>query len=240
MSLASRSALLVGAGGLGSPAALLLARAGLGRLGLVDDDVVDLTNLHRQLLHRTVGVPKVDSAAERLRAIAPGIELELIRDRLTAENALALFARYDVVLDGSDGFPTRFLCNDAAVLAKKPLVHGAVVRLEGQLLTVVPGAACLRCLFEAPPPPNEIPTCSQAGVLGPAPGVIGSLMAVEALKVLRGEGETLANRMLTWDARRGRMREVPLAKDPGCAVCGERPAIVSLDAARYSEAACAA
>lgn len=239
--LATRSALLVGVGGLGSPAALLLARAGVGRLGLIDDDAVELSNLHRQLLHRTPGLRKVDSAAARLRQIAPEVELELIDARLTAANALELFARYDVVLDGADGFPTRFLCNDAAVLARRPLVHGAVVRLEGQVMTVLPGeSACLRCLFEAPPPPGEIPTCSQAGVLGPAPGVIGSLMALEALKLLRGEGTPLTNRMLTWDARRGRMREVPLRRDPECAVCGEAPSIVALEPARYEEAVCAA
>lgn len=240
-SLSDRSALLVGVGGLGSPAALLLARAGIGRLGFIDDDAVELSNLHRQLLHRTVGERKVASAAERLRQIAPGLALEPLDERLTAENALEIFPRYDVVLDGADGFPTRFLCNDAAVLSKRPLVHGAVVRLEGQLLTVLPDeSACLRCLFEAPPPPNEIPTCSQAGVLGPAPGVIGSLMAVQALALLRDAGVPLANRMLTWDARRGRLREVPLQRDPECAVCGDRPTIVSLDPARYSEAACAA
>ncbi|MFN7130901.1 MAG: HesA/MoeB/ThiF family protein, partial [Myxococcales bacterium] len=224
----------------GSPAALLLARAGVGRLGLLDFDVVDVTNLHRQVLHTRPGERKVASAAARLRQLAPEVALELHDTRLDASNALELFRRYDVVLDGSDGFPTRFLCNDAALLAGVPLVHGAVVRLEGQLTTVAPGRGpCLRCLFEAPPAPGEIPTCAQAGILGSAAGVVGSLMAAEALKVLRGEPGLLIGRMLVWDARRGRMREVAFRRDPACRACaGERP--LRLDPADDAEGPCAA
>jgi molybdopterin-synthase adenylyltransferase len=217
--------LIVGAGGLGSPAALYLAAAGVGRITLVDPDAVALSNLHRQILYgdEDVGAPKVAAAASGLRARSPHLSVEGRAERLDVTNAEARFAGHDVVLDGTDDFETRFLCNDTAVRMGVPLVHGAVLRWSGQVTVVGPGdGGCFRCLFEAPPPPGEVPPCSEAGVVGAVAGVVGSVMAVEALKVLLGIGpdDLLAGRLWTFDGRRGTSRTVPLPKNPGCPACG--------------------
>ena len=229
--LLTSSALLIGAGGLGSPAALYLAAAGVGRLGIVDPEAVAPSNLHRQLLHDTpaIGRPKVHSARERLAALNPDVTVEPLHERVTPANALELVGGYDVVVDGSDNFPTRYLVNDACVLAGRPLVHGGVTHLRGQVLTVLPRrSACVRCVFPEPPRPGGIPSCQEAGVAGTAVGVIGALMAHEALKLLAGVGEPLTDRLLIFDGHRSRMREAAVRRDPGCAVCGDAPSIRTL------------
>lgn len=220
--------LLVGAGGLGSPAALYLAAAGIGTLGIVDADVVDASNLQRQILHDTasVGTPKVDSAAARLRGLNPFTTIEPIAERLTARNARAIIGRFDLVLDGSDNFPTRYLVNDACILEGRPLVYGSIFRFEGQLsLFGVPGGPCYRCLFAEPPAPELVPSCVEAGVLGVLPGIVGTLQALEALKWILGIGESAAGRLILVDALRLRTRELAVARDPACAVCGDAPTI---------------
>lgn len=226
--LAGASVLLVGAGGLGSPAALYLAAAGVGRIGIVDNDVVDRSNLQRQILHKDylVGVPKVDSARRALHRLKPDLTVETHRLRLDSSNVREIIRRYDVVVEGSDNFPTKFLVNDACVLEHKPFVIAGILRFHGQLMSVEPGkCACYRCLFEAPPPPGEIPSCAEAGVLGVVAGLIGTLQATEALKILGGEGEPLFGRLLTYDAIPARFREVPVPRNPSCAVCGDNPTI---------------
>ncbi|MBI4343718.1 MAG: HesA/MoeB/ThiF family protein [Candidatus Omnitrophica bacterium] len=218
------SALLIGMGGLGSPAALYLAAAGVGRLGLLDSEPVEAGNLHRQVLHDTqaIGRSKVDSAQARLRALNPAIEVVALRERLEASNALRVLESYDLVLDGSDNMPTRYLANDACVLLGKPLVHGAAIRLQGQVLTILPRrSACLRCVFPEPPQAGELPSCQAEGVLGSVTGLIGALMAHEALKLLGGFGTPLADRLLTFDGIASGWREVPVRRDPQCAVCGD-------------------
>ena len=233
--LADAAVLVVGAGGLGCPSALYLAAAGVGRLGLVDHDAVALNNLHRQILHTTasIGRPKSESAAERLRALNPGIEIQAIGERLTVANVRRLIAPYGVILDGSDNFATRYLVNDACILSGKPLVHGGVVRFGGQVMTIHPRrSACYRCVFPEPPGPGAIPSCQDAGVIGTAAGLIGVLMAHEALKLVTGFGEPLADRLLTVEGRASRFREVPVRRNPECAVCGEHPThqdIVAVD-----------
>ena len=220
--------LLVGAGGLGSPAALYLAAAGVGTLGLVDDDVVDLSNLQRQVLHGTaaLGTPKVDSAAARLRDLNPSITVEPHRLRLTAANARELVARYDLVLDGSDNFPTRYLVNDSCVLAGVPFVYGSIYRFEGQLsVFATEGGPCYRCLFAEPPAPELVPSCAEAGVLGVLPGVIGTLQALEAIKLLAGIGQPAIGRLLLFDALALGLREIALRPDPACAACGDHPTV---------------
>jgi molybdopterin-synthase adenylyltransferase len=222
--------LIVGAGGLGSPAALYLAAAGIGTLGLVDDDIVSLSNLQRQILFRTadVGRPKVEAGAEALKALNPGVLIEPHPVRLTAANAAALIADYDVVADGSDNFATRFLLNDACFFAKKPLVSAAVTEFEGQLATYkgyAPGCPCYRCLFSAPPPPGTAPNCSETGVIGAAAGVMGSLQALEVLKEVAGLGAGLAGKVLIYKALTAEFRTVRLPKDPACALCGPAPTI---------------
>lgn len=223
--------LLVGAGGLGSPAALYLAAAGVGTLGMVDFDVVDATNLHRQILHGTadVGRSKLDSAADRLASVNPHVRLERHEARLTSANALQILQGYDVVVDGSDNFPTRYLVNDACVLLGKPLVYGAIHRFEGQV-AVFDGRTgpCYRCLFRQPPPPGLVPSCAEAGVLGVLPGIIGSLQAMEALKLILGIGDTLAGRLLLFEGLEMRWRELRLRKDPECPVCSEHPSQTEL------------
>ena len=228
------SVLIVGAGGLGSPVALYLAAAGVGTLGLVDRETVALSNLHRQIVHSTgeVGRPKTASAQARLAALNPGVRVVPHQEALHAGNALALAAAHDLVVDGADNFPTRYLVNDACVLAGRPLVHGGVVHARGQLLVVRPRrSACFRCVFPEPPAPGDIPSCQEAGVLGTAAGVIGALMAHEALKALLGFGTPVADRLMVFDGVAGRFREVPVRRDPGCAVCGEAPSIRELQAA---------
>ncbi|MBE7453193.1 MAG: molybdopterin-synthase adenylyltransferase MoeB [Kofleriaceae bacterium] len=215
--------LCIGAGGLGSPASLYLAAAGVGTIGLVDDDVVDASNLQRQVVHSTerIGVAKVDSAARTLTALNPDVRVVGHRARLTADNALELVAGYDVIVDGADNFATRYLLNDVALRLGKPVIHASVFRFEGQL-TVFPagGAPCYRCLYPEPPPPGAAPSCQEAGVLGVLPGVMGVLQATEALKLLLGL-PTIAGRLLVWDATRSRFRELGLRRDPRCATCGE-------------------
>jgi adenylyltransferase/sulfurtransferase len=228
--LASR-VLIVGAGGLGSPAALYLAAAGVGTIGLVDDDVVDLTNLQRQIAHftRDVGVPKVESAAEKITALNPDVRVRTHHLRLTADNALDLLADYDFVIEGTDNFPSKFLLNDACWFAGKPFSHAGILHFAGQLFTIMPGqSACYRCVFPAPPPPGAVPSCSQAGVLGSLAGVIGCLQATEALKVLLGVGTPLTDRMLVFDALDMRFREVKFRRNPKCPLCGDSPRITEL------------
>ena len=224
--------LVVGAGGLGSPLALYLAASGIGAIGVVDDDVVELSNLQRQVAHATarVGMPKVASLAEAVRAINPACKLELHPTRLVAANAAALVAAYDLVCDGSDNFPTRFLLNDACVLARRTLISAAVLRFDGQLATFKPGGPCYRCLYPAPPPDGLVPSCSEAGVLGAVVGVMGSLQAAEALKEVLGIGQGLAGRLLIWDALGARFRTIALPRDPACPACGDHPTIHDLSA----------
>ncbi|TMB17892.1 MAG: molybdopterin-synthase adenylyltransferase MoeB, partial [Deltaproteobacteria bacterium] len=233
--------LLIGAGGLGSPTALYLAAAGVGRLGIVDDDVVDESNLQRQILHTTdrVGMPKTESAKKTLQALNPEVAVDEHRVRLTRDNALELFAKYDVIVDGSDNFGTRYLVNDACVLLEKPNVHGSIFRFDGQATTFVPGGGrpCYRCLFPEPPPPELAPSCQEAGVLGVLPGIIGLVQAVETVKLLLGKGEPLVGRLLLYDALEQRFREVKYARDLNCPACGEHPMRELLP--EYTEASCA-
>jgi len=226
--LAKARVLIVGAGGLGSPAALYLAAGGVGTLGILDDETVELSNLHRQILHsmRDLGRPKSQSAKHRLEALNPEVAAIPIQDRLTSTNARELLAGYDLVLDGSDNFPTRYLVNDACVLLNKPLVHGGIVRFEGQAMTILPKQGpCFRCVFPEPPDRETIPSCQQAGVLGSVAGVIGSLMAQEILKLILGLGDVLVGRLLVFDGLSSRFREVPIRRNPECSVCGDHPTI---------------
>jgi adenylyltransferase/sulfurtransferase len=231
--LKNSSVLLVGCGALGSPAALYLAAAGVGRLGLVDADVVDATNLQRQILHGEswVGKPKLESAAARLRETNPHVTIEPHPQRFTPDNALQIAANYDVIVDGSDNFPTRFLTNDTAFFLRKPLVHGAIHRFEGQLAVFAPhlGGPCYRCLLPDLPAPGSVPSCQEAGVLGVLPGIIGSLQAMEALKLLLGIGEIPLGLLTVYDALHTRFRTLKLERDPQCRLCGGRPAIHSVD-----------
>jgi sulfur-carrier protein adenylyltransferase/sulfurtransferase len=227
--LKAASVLCIGAGGLGSPAALYLACAGVGTLGLVDFDRVDLTNLQRQVLHGTkdVGRSKLESARDRLRDINPEIELKLHDCRFSSDNAQQMVADYDVVVDGSDNFATRYLSNDVCVFARKPNVYGSVFRFEGQTTVFAPnlGGPCYRCLFPEPPPPDSVPNCAQAGVLGVLPGIIGMLQAIETIKLILGIGDPLIGRLLHFDALKVNFRELKLRRDPQCPVCGENPTI---------------
>ena len=221
--------LCIGAGGLGSSAALYLAAAGIGTLGLVDADRVDASNLQRQILYGTgdVGKPKLEKAQGRLRELNSDLEIVLHNARLTSANATEIIAPYDVVIDGSDNFPTRYLSNDVCVFARKPNIYGSVFRFEGQASVFAPhlGAPCYRCLFPEPPPPGAAPSCSEAGVLGVLPGIIGLIQATEALKLIIGAGETLAGRLLHFDALKMKFREFNLRRDPECPVCGDAPSI---------------
>ncbi|MEO8227007.1 MAG: molybdopterin-synthase adenylyltransferase MoeB [Gemmatimonadota bacterium] len=223
--------LLVGAGGLGSPAALYLAAAGIGTLGLVDFDEVDLTNLQRQILHGTadVGRSKLASASDRISDLNPGVQVETHETRLTSANALALLGQYDIVIDGSDNFPTRYLVNDACVMLGRPCIYGSIFRFEGQA-SVFDAATgpCYRCLYPEPPPPGMVPTCAEGGVLGVLPGIIGSIQALEAIKWIIGAGESLVGRLVLFDALRLRFRELRLRKDPDCPMCGTAPTIHEL------------
>jgi molybdopterin/thiamine biosynthesis adenylyltransferase/rhodanese-related sulfurtransferase len=216
--------LILGAGGLGSPAALYLAAAGVGTLGIVDGDVVDKSNLQRQVLHtlERTGQPKTESARQALAALNPDVEVVGFQERLTASNVERILQGFDVVLDGGDNFPTRYLLNDACVLLGKPLVHGSVFRFEGQVTTILPGQGpCYRCLYPMPPPAELSPSCAEAGVLGVLPGIIGLLQATEALKLLLGVGAPLVGRLLTYDALAGRFTELQLRRDPRCTACGQ-------------------
>jgi adenylyltransferase/sulfurtransferase len=222
---------LIGAGGLGSPASLYLAAAGVGTLGLVDFDLVDATNLQRQILHGTsgVGTSKLDSAAQRLEDLNPHIQVETFETRLTSENALEILRDFDVVVDGSDNFPTRYLVNDACVMLGKPNAYGSIFRFEGQASVFHAAAGpCYRCLFREPPPPGLVPSCAEGGVLGVLPGIIGSIQALETMKLILGKGSTLIGRLMLFDALRFTFRELTLRKDPACPVCGEHPTITEL------------
>ena len=223
--------LLIGAGGLGAPAALYLAAAGVGTIGLIDDDEVDVSNLQRQVIHATaaVGRPKVDSAAEAIRALNPDVEVVAHRTRLTTDNARDLLGGWDVVIDGTDNFPTRYLVNDAAVMLGLPLVHGAVLGFNGQVgVFDARRGPCYRCLHPAPPPAGSVPSCAEAGVLGVLPGIIGTMQAAEALKLVIGGGHSLLGRLAMLDAWGAHLREIPVAKNPACPVCGENPSITTL------------
>lgn len=223
--------LVVGAGGLGSPAAMYLAAAGVGHLGLVDFDTVDLSNLQRQILHGTaaIGRPKLDSARERIADLNPHVEVTTYDTQLTSADAMEILREWDVILDGSDNFPTRYLINDACVLLKKPYVYGSIFRFDGQLsVFAAPGGPCYRCLFAEPPPAGLVPSCAEAGVLGVLPGIIGSLQALEAIKLILATGETMAGRLLLFDALKTSFRELTIHRDPDCAVCGDKPTVTEL------------
>jgi len=223
--------LLIGAGGLGSPAALYLAAAGVGTLGLVDFDLVDRSNLQRQIHHGTSGIgsAKTESARARLRDINPHVQLATFAERLTSANALTILRDFDIVVDGSDNFPTRYLVNDACVLLGKPDVYGSVFRFDGQVsVFYAKQGPCYRCLYAEPPPPDLVPSCAEGGVLGVLPGIIGSLQALEAIKLILGFGEPLIGRLLLFDGRRMQFRELALEKDPECPVCGIHPTVTSL------------
>ena len=233
--------LLVGAGGLGSPAALYLAAAGVGTLGVIDADTVDDSNLQRQIIHTTdrVGMAKVESAQISIEALNPDVRVIGHQERLTKENVLDLFAPYDIVLDGTDNFATRYLINDACVLLNKPNIHGSIFRFEGQATTFIAGQGpCYRCLFPTPPPPELAPSCAEAGVLGLLPGTIGLLQATEVAKLILGIGEPLVGRLLTYDALRTEFRILKLSRDPACPMCGP-DAPTSLASIEYTDVACA-
>ncbi|MBU8894868.1 molybdopterin-synthase adenylyltransferase MoeB [Corallococcus sp. M34] len=228
--------LLLGAGGLGSPAALYLAAAGVGTLGLVDSDVVDLSNLQRQVIHtqERLGQPKVESARAALEALNPDVKVVPIQERLTAANTLRILEGFDLVLDGGDNFPTRYLLNDACVLTGKPNIHGSIFRFEGQVTTFLPGQGpCYRCLYPAPPPPELAPSCAEAGVLGVLPGVIGLLQATEAIKLILGQGEPLVGRLLTFDALGSRFLELRSRRDPSCPTCAPGARVDLVDTERF-------
>ena len=223
--------LCIGAGGLGSPAALYLAAAGVGTLGLIDNDAVDLSNLQRQILHGTkdVGRPKLESARDRLHDANPHVEVILHKDRFRSENAMTIVDGYDIVVDGSDNFPTRYLSNDVCVWSRKPNVYGSVFRFDGQTTVFAPhlGGPCYRCLFPEPPAPGSVPNCAEAGVLGVLPGIIGVLQALEAIKLIINVGESLVGRLLYFDALKMKFREFNLRRDPNCPVCGKNPTITA-------------
>ncbi|HET6371235.1 MAG TPA: molybdopterin-synthase adenylyltransferase MoeB [Nitrospiria bacterium] len=228
--------LVIGAGGLGSPVALYLAAAGVGTIGIVDADSVDLSNLQRQVIHHTpdLGKPKVFSAQEKITAMNPDVRVVPHQARFSSANALSLIKEYDIVVDGTDNFPAKFLINDAAVLAEKPLVHGGILRFDGQVFTILPKkSACYRCVFHAPPPPGLVPTCQEAGVLGALAGLIGTLQGTEVLKLILGIGRPLTDRILSYDALKTKLREIRVRKNPQCAVCGEAPTIRSLEEGNY-------
>lgn len=222
--------LIVGAGGLGAPVALYLAAAGVGTIGIIDGDVVDLTNLQRQVIHFTpdVNKAKVLSAKEKIELLNPEVQVITYYDLLTADNILDIIKEYDIVVDGTDNFPTKFLINDACVLAQKPFSHGGILRFEGQTFTYTPGNACYRCVFNGPPPPNVVPTCSQAGVLGSIAGMLGTIQATEVLKFLVNKGELLTNRILTFNALTMEFRTINFRKNKDCTICGEHPSIIGL------------
>lgn len=243
LELLASKVLLIGAGGLGSPLALYLAAAGVGTIGLIDDDVVDASNLQRQVIHTTdrIGTPKAESARIAIEALNPDVRVVTHEVHLTKENVLSIFADYDLIVDGSDNFATRYVVNDGCVLLKKPYVHGSIYRFEGQVSAFDPrqeSSPCYRCLFPSPPPPELAPNCAEAGVLGVLPGTIGLLQATEAVKMLLGIGDSLVGRLLTYDALAATFRNLRLTKDPECPMCGAH-APASLDDITYDEISCA-
>ena len=230
--LKGTSVLCIGTGGLGSPIAMYLAAAGIGKIGIVDFDVVDYSNLQRQIIHGTADVdrPKVQSGKETLNSINPEVEVEIHETMLTSENALDIIEPYDIVVDGTDNFPTRYLTNDACVLLKKPNVYGSIFRFEGQASVFAPelGGPCYRCLYPEPPPPGMVPSCAEGGVLGVLPGIIGCIQATEIIKLALGKGEPLINRLMLYSALDMSFRELKLRRDPKCPICGENPTITEL------------
>jgi adenylyltransferase/sulfurtransferase len=230
--ICSTSVLCIGAGGLGSPIAMYLAAAGIGKLGIVDFDSVDFSNLQRQILHTDadVGRPKAQSAKETINGINPGVEVVIHNTRLTSENAIGIIQPYDIVVDGTDNFPTRYLTNDACVLLKKPNVYGSIFRFEGQASVFAPhlGGPCYRCLYPEPPPPGMVPSCAEGGVLGVLPGIIGCIQATEILKLALGKGSSLIGRFLLFNALDMKFRELRLRRDTQCPLCGENPTITQL------------
>jgi len=230
--ICSTSVLCIGAGGLGSPIALYLAAAGVGKLGILDFDAVDFSNLQRQIIHSTpdVGRPKTESARESIHGINPNVEVVVHNTRITSENALEIIAPYDIVVDGTDNFPTRYLTNDACVLLKKANVYGSIFRFEGQASVFAPhlGGPCYRCLYPEPPPPGMVPSCAEGGVLGVLPGIIGCIQATEILKLALGKGSSLVGRLLLFNALDMKFRELKLRRDPKCPLCGEQPTIHEL------------
>jgi adenylyltransferase/sulfurtransferase len=228
--LLNSKVLVIGAGGLGSPVSLYLAAAGVGTLGIVDGDRVDLSNLHRQIIHFThdVGRPKTQSARRTLEDVNPDVTVVPYQTTLTSENAFEIIGPYDVVVNGSDNFPTRYLVNDACVMLGKPLVDASILKWEGQATTFIPGFGCYRCLFPTPPPPGSVPSCAEGGIIGAVAGFMGSFETMEAVKILLGAGETLANRLMIVDALAGEIRTLRWNRNPACPVCGDRPAITEL------------
>lgn len=223
--------LIVGAGGLGCPIGYYLTAAGVGTLGMADDDTVELSNLQRQIAHntKTVGMPKVFSAKATFEALNPDVEVIGIRERINRDNIVDIFSSYDIVVDGSDNFPTRYLINDACVLLKKPLVSGAIVRFEGQVTTILPGEGhCYRCLFEEMPPQGVVPSCQEAGIIGAIAGVIGTLQALEVLKLILGKGKVLKNALLIFDALNATTRRIKVPRNPDCLTCGDKRTIFEL------------
>lgn len=237
--LLNAKVLIIGAGGLGAPAAMYLAAAGVGTIGIADADEVDLSNLQRQVIHTTddLGKPKVESAKETMQAINPDVKVITYHDFIASDNIMDIIKDYDFILDGTDNFPAKFLINDACVMAKKPFSHAGIIRFRGQLMTYVPGEGpCYRCVFKNPPPKDAVPTCKQAGVIGAMAGVIGCLQAMEAVKYITGAGDLLTGYLLTYDALKMEFRKIKLPKDDNCAVCSENPTITEL--IDYEQAEC--
>jgi len=230
---------IVGTGGLGCPVAYYLAAAGIGTIGLIDSDVVDLSNLQRQVLHHTpdVGHSKVLSAKKKIQALNPDVKVETYEGRFTSENARELISQYDIVIDGVDNFPAKFLINDACVMEGKPLIHGGILRFEGRVFTIVPHeSACYRCIFKNPPPPGVVPTCQEAGIIGVVAGIIGTVQATEAIKLILKIGRPLTDRILDFDARTTTFREIRVKRNPNCQLCGSQPSITTL--VDYEQEAC--
>jgi adenylyltransferase/sulfurtransferase len=238
--IAKAKVFIIGAGGLGCPVGYYLTAAGVGTIALIDNDTVEMSNLQRQIAHsvNTIGMPKVESAKKTFEALNPDVNIVAIQKRISKDNIIDLIRDYDIVVDGSDNFPTRYLVNDACFMAKKPLVSGAILRFEGQLTTILPGdGPCYRCLFEEPPPPGLVPSCQEAGVIGVLPGVIGGLQATEVLKLILGKGEVLKGELLIYNALKTTFRKVKVPKNQACPLCGENPTITEL--IDYNEGYCA-
>lgn len=231
MRISQARVLLIGAGGLGSPAGLYLGAGGIGTIGIIDGDKVDLSNLQRQVIHHTadINTPKVLSAKRKIEEINPDVKVITYEERLTAKNALEIFKDYDVIIDGTDTFASKFLINDAAFFAKKPLIHGGILRFSGQMITILPGeSTCYRCIFHEPPPDGLVPSCQEAGVLGGLAGLIGTLQATEAFKFILKAGRLLTDQLLTYDALNQRFRKIKLKKNDDCPLCGKTPSITQL------------
>ncbi len=238
--IAKAKVFIIGAGGLGCPVGYYLTAAGVGTIALIDNDTVEMSNLQRQIAHsvQTIGMPKVESAKRTFEALNPDVNVVAIQKRISKDDIIDLISDYDIVVDGSDNFPTRYLVNDACFMARKPLVSGAILRFEGQVTTILPGEGpCYRCLFEEPPPPGLVPSCQEAGVLGVLPGVIGGLQATEVLKLILGKGEVLKGELLIYNALKTTFRKVRVPKNPSCPLCGANPTITEL--IDYNEGYCA-